>query len=130
MPRDLLRGPNAALQWRQGALAEGLACYCKGEFFDAHEHWESVWLRLEEPEKSFLQGLIQISAAFHHLQAANPEGTVSLLQRALRRLERCPPNFGGIAVEPLREQVSDWICALASGAASRPAGFPRIEPLS
>jgi predicted metal-dependent hydrolase len=120
---------NAALQWRQGALAEGLACYRKREFFDAHEHWESVWLRLEEPEKSFLQALIQTSAAFHHLHAGNRAGAVSLLQRAWRRLERCPPHFGGIAVEPFREQVREWLRVLQSGASSTPAEFPQIEPL-
>jgi predicted metal-dependent hydrolase len=129
IPGELLRGPNAAGEWRRGGLAEGLACYCREEFFEAHEHWEGVWLKLEEPEKSFLQALIQISAAFHHLHANNPAGAVSLLQRALRRLERCPAKFGGIAVEPLREQASQWLRVLRSGVAGRPSAFPRIEPV-
>ena len=50
------------LDWNSGALAEGIRCYRDCEFFLAHEHWESVWLRLEEPEKSFLQALIQTTA--------------------------------------------------------------------
>jgi Domain of unknown function (DUF309) len=54
--------------WTQGALAEGLRLYHAGEFFAAHEAWEGVWLRAQEPEKKFLQGLIQVTAAFHHLQ--------------------------------------------------------------
>ena len=59
------------LDWSCGALAEGLQCYESGEFFLAHEHWEGVWLNCEEPEKTFLQALIQITAAFHHLQRKN-----------------------------------------------------------
>lgn len=51
--------------WIQGALAEGLRLYHGGEFFAAHEAWESVWLESPEPEKMFLQGLIQVTAAFH-----------------------------------------------------------------
>jgi len=49
-----------------------------------------VWLAVQEPEKTFLQGLIQIAAAFYHLQRGNCAGTVSLLQSALRRLDRYP----------------------------------------
>ncbi len=42
------------LDWSCGVLAEGLQCYKSGEFFLAHEHWEGVWLKCEEPEKMFL----------------------------------------------------------------------------
>jgi uncharacterized protein len=55
------------LDWSCGELAEGLRCYRAEEFFLAHEHWEGVWLKAQEPEKTFLQALIQTTAAFHHL---------------------------------------------------------------
>ena len=84
--------------WNEGALAEGLRLYEAGEFFTAHEAWESVWLRSPEPEKTFLQGLIQVTAAFHHLQRNNPLGARLLLQAALRRLDRYPPCFGEITM--------------------------------
>lgn len=115
--------------WKCGALAEGLACYGRAEFFLAHEHWESVWLTLEEPEKSFLQALIQMTAAFHHLKAGNPAGAVSLLHRVLRRLELCPSYFGGIAVACLRIDIFEWLQAIESDAPSIPAAFPRICPI-
>jgi hypothetical protein len=73
--------------WTQGALAEGLRRYDAGEFFAAHEAWETVWLEALEPDKTFLQGLIQVTAAFHHLQRKNPLGTRRLLHAALGRLE-------------------------------------------
>ena len=117
-----------SLDWKCGALADGLSCYRKTEFFEAHEHWESTWLQLEGPEKSFLQALIQITAAFHHLQAGNKEGTVSLLRRALRRLEQCSACFGEIAVAPLRDEVREWVSVLEIGSSTMPAGFPRICP--
>lgn len=115
------------LDWSSGALAEGLACYRRTEFFEAHEHWESVWLQLEEPEKSFLQALIQTTAAFHHLQAGNRAGAASLLQRALRRLERCPACFGDIDVETLRAEIRAWVVPLESGGAV-PERVPEISP--
>jgi predicted transcriptional regulator len=73
--------------WTQGELAEGLRRYDAGEFFAAHEAWESVWLRSREPGKTLSQELIQVTAAFHHLEHHNPLGTGVLLQASLRRLD-------------------------------------------
>jgi predicted metal-dependent hydrolase len=89
------------LDWSCGALAEGLQCYKSGEFFLAHEHWEGVWLKCEEPEKTFLQALIQITAAFHHLQRKNLTGTASLLRAASRRLH----NYAGLPMHYERASV-------------------------
>jgi len=110
-------------------LAEGLRCYRNAEFWIAHEHWESVWLRLEEPEKSFLQALIQTSAAFHHLQTGNIRGAVSLLAKALRRFQSCPETFGGIDLAQLREQAGAWLLALKRDKKARPAAIPEIRIL-
>lgn len=100
------------LDWKAGPLAAGLRLYEAGEFFAAHEEWESVWLKSPEPEKTFLQGLIQVTAAFHHLQRNNRLGTVLLLQAALRRLDRYPAKFGGISVASLRNDVRDCLLRL------------------
>jgi uncharacterized protein len=126
---DTAYAEGVSLDWKCGALAQGLVCYRRAEFFLAHEEWESVWLTLHEPEKSFLQALIQVTAAFHHLQAGNSAGAVSLLRRALRRLEICPTFFGGIAVMPLCKEVREWLRAIETGELSVPASFPQIRPI-
>jgi uncharacterized protein len=112
--------------WTQGPLAEGLRLYDAGEFFAAHEAWESVWLRAQEPEKRFLQGLIQVTAAFHHLQRNNPQGTLLLLQAALGRLEHYPARFIGISVALLCDDIRAWLQALETDA---PASQPGPESL-
>ena len=115
------------LDWNSRELAKGLACYRRGLFFDAHEHWEIAWLQLEEPAKSFLQALIQLTAAFHHLEKGNRAGTLSLLRRSLRRLELGPAPFGGIAIPPLCAEISAWLAAIENGA-DLPATPPQIHP--
>jgi predicted metal-dependent hydrolase len=113
--------------WSSGALAEGLRCYRNEEFFLAHEHWESVWLTAEGPEKTFLQALIQIAAAFHHLQRGNTAGAASLLRAALRRLGRFPDRYGDIAVTSLRESIGGWLQALDRQESGPHPAFPPIR---
>jgi uncharacterized protein len=116
-----------SLDWTTGALAAGLSCYRNQEFFETHEHWEDAWNQLTDPEKSFLQGLIQVTVAMHHYRNANRAGALSLLERALRRFERCPESFGGIDVATLLADVQAWLHALAIAAPDIPP-FPRINP--
>jgi predicted metal-dependent hydrolase len=115
--------------WSDGALAEGLRLYDSGEFFAAHEHWEMVWLRSPEPEKTFLQGLIQVTAAFHHLQRGNRLGTALLLQAALRRIDAYPPAFGGISVTLLCNDVRECLQKLEAGEPPSQLASPRMKPL-
>jgi hypothetical protein len=114
--------------WAEGPLAEGLRLYNAGEFFTAHEAWESMWLKALEPEKTFLQGLIQVTAAFHHLQSDNRLGTVLLLQGELRRLDRYPASFGGISVDLLCDDVRECLRRLESGEVAAQLVSPRIRP--
>lgn len=115
--------------WTQGALAEGLRCYEAGEFFAAHEAWEAVWLQSHEPDKTFLQAVIQVTAAFHHHQRNNPLGATLLLQAALRRLEPYPPNFGGISTALLSNDIRERLQSLQSDPPVRELTKARIQPL-
>ena len=60
------------------------------QFFEAHETWEEIWLGSPEPEKTFLQGIIQIAAAFHHYTRGNMRGTRILLEAGLAALGALP----------------------------------------
>ena len=115
------------LDWTQGSLAEGLRLYETGEFFAAHEAWESRWLESQEPEKTFLQGLIQVAAAFHHYSRANRQGTQNLLQAGLIKIERFPHTHRGLALEPLRVAVRRWLAALEDGEDPAENESPQIE---
>jgi uncharacterized protein len=115
------------LDWTHGDLFEGLRCFHSGAFFEAHECWESVWLAAQEPEKTFLQGLIQVAASFHHFQRGNYLGTISLLRSALSRLDAYPEVFAGIVVAPLRVAIRSWLEALETVPQSSPPAVPRLK---
>mgnify|MGYP001383982731 CR=1 FL=1 len=42
-------------------------------------------MRSPEPEKTFLQGIIQISVGFHHAHSGNYEGAVNQLAKGLEK---------------------------------------------
>ena len=118
--------PRMTFDWTQGALAEGLRDYNAGNFFTAHEAWESVWLASPEPEKTFLQGLIQVAAAFHHYSRANLEGTRNLLQAGLMKLDCFPEVHGGLEIDALRRAVRGWLAFLDAGEITASRKPPRI----
>jgi hypothetical protein len=116
--------------WTGGALGEGLRHYNAGEFFAAHEAWESVWLTAPQPEKLFLQGLIQLTVAFHHLQRSNLLGATRLLTAALRKLELYPGDFAALSVTLLRDEIRNCIEFLSSDRPGTELVPPRIHPLA
>src|SRR5262249_30676711 len=52
-----------SLDWTRGDLHGGLRCFHSGSFFNADEHWESVWLTAQEPLDNMDQRLDYDSAA-------------------------------------------------------------------
>ena len=116
--------------WQRGGLAKGLGCYERGEFFLAHEDWEAVWLGLRDPEKSFLQAIIQISAALHHLHAGNRIGALSLMRRAKLRIDAEPTEFSGLQVETLREDLVACLRQIERGDAPPQVRPPRFMLLN
>ena len=106
---------------------KGLEAFNSGHFYEAHEHWEEVWLETLDPEKMFLQGLIQVAAAFHHYSRENRQGTQNLLRAGLTKVERFPQVHAGLALEPLRVAVRRWLAALQDGDDPAKEEIPRIE---
>lgn len=106
---------------------KGLEAFNSEHFYDAHEHWEEVWLETQNPEKIFLQGLIQVAAAFHHYSRANSLGCRNLLQAGLLKLDFFPEEHWGLAIEPLRVSVRQWLVPLRAGEIPVRVKIPRIQ---
>jgi predicted metal-dependent hydrolase len=77
-------------------LENGVALFNAHQFWHAHEAWEELWLHSSGDDKVFLQGLIQLAAAYHHVQRGTLRGGVRLFDAALRKLERFADGYRGI----------------------------------
>ena len=113
---------------RNRLFQQGLEAFNSAHFFEAHEHWEEVWLETPAPDKAFLQGLIQVAAAFHHYRRVNSRGTLHLLDAGLAKLEAFPNVHWGLEIEALRESVRRWLTALATEEAPD-YNIPRIHSI-
>jgi len=105
----------------------GIAEFNTRSFFEAHEVWEEIWLRAGEPEKTFLQGLIQVAAAFHHYGRGNTRGAGSLLAAGIAKLERFPDDHRGLALAEFRRSAGEWRDALETGTDPGRSKLPKIR---
>ncbi|MBZ5648567.1 MAG: DUF309 domain-containing protein [Acidobacteriia bacterium] len=106
-------------------IDEGLALFNAGKFYDAHEALEDAWREMSGDDRRFLQGLIQVAAAFHHYSTGNPTGARSLLARGASQLDDAPDVFLGVSMPPLRAALRQWQAALAEGSPVPP--LPRLQ---
>ena len=80
----------------QTYFLEGVEHFNSHDFWDAHEAWETIWLVAESDVEQFLQGLIQLAAAYHHVKRGTFRGAVRLFDASLRRLSAFPHPWSGI----------------------------------
>ena len=111
----------------QKEFRRGVEEFNAEKFFEAHETWEAIWLKAPEPDKTFLQGITQVSAAFHHLSRSNSQGADSLLRKGLQKLQKFPAGYRGIQLEKLRVELRAWAGALADSKVNPELKKPRVE---
>jgi predicted metal-dependent hydrolase len=104
----------------------GVTHFNAREFFEAHEVWEEIWLVEVEPERTFLQGIIQIAAAFHHYCRENSDGAESLLAAGIVKLSRFPAHHRGLEIEELREAAKRWARSIGSNEKPSSAQIPQL----
>jgi predicted metal-dependent hydrolase len=98
-------------------FAHGMRLHNEGEHYEAHEAWEELWLREgDDALRLFLQGLIQVTSAFHKVFfQKQPESAGRLLARGLEKLAPYPDDYLGVALGPFRREAQACRELLAKG---------------
>ena len=116
--------PVLSPERRHALVREGVDLFHAGAFFAAHEAWEEVWRSTTPEPRDLFQGLVQLAAAFHHLQAhQRPDVALRVLGKARRRLERVPADAERLDVVGLLRQLEAW-----EGWLGRPEDEPPPTP--
>jgi predicted metal-dependent hydrolase len=109
----------------------GVAHFNAHEFWEAHEAWETIWLAAGSDVEQFLQGLIQLAAAYHHVKRGTHRGAVRLFEAALRRLSAFPPRWSGIDRAAAEEAARRHQGRISVSGEAVPAGeYPELVLLA
>lgn len=108
-------------------LRAGVGLFNAGEFFEAHEVWEQLWLDTVSGERPVLQALIQIAAGYHKHEIGVSAGAIKLLAAGMRTLQASPSRACGLDIETFRTAVAADLQRLRVGAPSAPVQAPQLR---
>jgi predicted metal-dependent hydrolase len=101
VPRNAPLLDEEGLLERLPVLRQAIHEFNEGLFFQSHETLEDVWIVSPWPVRNFFQGIIQVAAAFVHLERNEYPGTHHLLTEGMLKLESFSPRYLGVDVERL-----------------------------
>lgn len=88
-------------------FGRGVDLFNRRDYFESHQVWEEMWQASSGREKKFLEALIQVAAALHlRFHRGGGRGTRNLLVQAMLALEDYRPDFGGVDVDKLHQELS------------------------
>ncbi|MEO1377537.1 MAG: DUF309 domain-containing protein [Cyanobacteria bacterium J06635_10] len=91
---------------------QGVELFNTGQFYACHDTLEALWMESIEPDKTFYQGILQISVALYHLGNSNFRGAIMLLGEGSNRLARYPSIYCEVDVDELLEHTISLLKAL------------------
>lgn len=92
------------------------SCFNRGEFYEAHDVLEDLWLRTRgQANDLFYKGLIQLAGAFVHLQKNRLRPADALFRLAETNLSRFGPRHERLDLGNVLALITDWREALAGG---------------
>ena len=108
------------LRARLGELYAAIDQFNRGWYFESHETLEDLWMVTPLPERTLMQGVIQLAAAFVHFARGEYPGIFKLLNAATEKLSEFAPSALGIDIAALLPSIAR---ARADLAALGPDGF-------
>ncbi|BAU15019.1 hypothetical protein LEP3755_55750 [Leptolyngbya sp. NIES-3755] len=98
---------------------QGVDQFNQGEFYACHDTLEAIWIEAPVFDKKFYQGILQIAVGLYHLGNHNWRGAVILMGEGLNRLSDYQPDYGGINVEQLIDETSEFLSQVQTIGADR-----------
>ena len=109
MPKPDLRNQqllsDVELKSRLGELYRAIDQYNRRWYVESHETLEDLWMVTPPPGREFMQGIIQLAAAFVHYARREYPGILKLLDLAIEKLERFEPEAFAVDVTALVRDI-------------------------
>jgi hypothetical protein len=94
---------------KEHAIENAKLLFNDERYWECHEALEGVWKNTTGKEKELLQGLILTCAAFVHSQKDEDDICISILNRALARLNDARGIYYGIDTDRFKQAVADML---------------------
>lgn len=109
-------------------LRDGIRLFNEQKFFDCHEVLEELYQTSDAEQKPFLEGLIQLAAAYRMFaDFGEVKGPVRMIYQALIRFEKYPPAFLQVRVKELCAEAESWAkAAEKADAVPSASNIPKI----
>ena len=90
-------------------FAQGVELFNSAHWYEAHDVFEALWHDTAEPERRWIQGVVQIAVAMVHLGRGNTNGAAILLGEGIGRLsssQAVPQRWRAeTLIRPCRQQL-------------------------
>jgi hypothetical protein len=103
----------------------GIVLFNRGDFFEAHEVWEDLWMHCTGPERSFYQGLIQAAVGLCHFCNGNLRGAVKLYRSSRDYMSKYGPAYLGLDNARFWQQMERCFAEVLAV----PDGSRKVEPV-
>lgn len=115
-------------EWR-GRFDRAVVLFNEGEFYEAHEDWEAMWLEAEGAHRLWLQGLIQYAAAFvHYSRGFHASGFHRLMAQATEKVRGYDGDTENMDFAAFWADMQPWIAHGEAVAAGAELEAPHLAP--
>ncbi len=90
-------------------LIVGVDLFNEGAYFEAHDHFEDLWMDAKYEEKDFYQGLVQVSVGSYHLICGNYTGSLSQYQKGVQKLNKYRLRESKINLDKFLHEINPFI---------------------
>ena len=90
-------------------VKDGISYFNNERFWECHEALEGAWKQSKGEEKELIQGLILVAAALVHYQKAEDDICLSVLGRALEKLNDKSGQYCRINVDDVKQKVIEML---------------------
>ena len=94
----------------------GIVLFNRGDFFEAHEVWESLWMETFTEDKRFFQALIQAAVGLLHFCNGNVRGAAKLYRSSRDYMAKYGSPHLGIEQQTFWADMERCFAPLLAGA--------------
>jgi hypothetical protein len=87
------------------AIKHAISLFNFEKYWSAHEVLESIWKGSHGDERDILNGIILVAAAFVHDEKDEKDICISILRRAMKKLNKASGNYFEVDVDKLKHEL-------------------------